>query len=81
MIVLMLCVAFLVLQGTVILASVAFFTRRHRVAYYAALYSPVIAFALAAGRSANDDWLAVMIIQSALSLTYNLYISSSKRAE
>ena len=68
---------FVLFQGAVIFVAVGCFTWKRHLAYYATLYVPSIVFALIAVLGSSDDWTAVMIIQTALSVMYNVYISNS----
>jgi predicted permease len=69
---------FVLLQGVVIFVAVGCLTRKRRIAYYAALYVPSILLALIVALGSSDDWTAVMLVQTALSVMYNVYISNSK---
>ena len=77
---LLLVLAFVLLQAIVLVASVGCYLHKRRVAYYAVLYTPAILFGLIAALGGGEDWLVMMIIQAALSFTYNLHISSARQA-
>lgn len=65
----------LLLQALVLLPAIACFVRERRLAYYAALYWTPITLALLARLMGSEDWLVAAIVQSLLSVAYNLQIS------
>ncbi len=73
--------AFILLQGVVLFAAVGCFLRQHRLAYYLSLYALPAVLALVVWLGGGEDWLVAMVIQTAFSAVYNLYISSSKIAD
>ncbi len=65
----LLCVAFVLLQGATLVASIACFVKQRPLSYYAILYLPLIIFGAVAGLVKADGWLAAFIAQGALSIT------------
>ena len=80
MMALLLVLAFVLLQAIVLVAAVGCYVHQRRVAYYTVLYAPAIVFGLIATSRGGDDWLVMLAIQTALSLVYNLHISTAKQA-
>lgn len=74
-------IGFVLLQALVLVAAIGFYVHKRRGSYYGALYVPVIGFAIAAGVMGGDDWIAALVMQSLLSLSFNFHISSSKRED
>jgi uncharacterized membrane protein YfcA len=81
MVTLLICLGFVLLQVLVLMAAIGCYAHRRRGFYYAALYLPVVVLAVVGGVVGGDDWIAVLVIQALLSLTFNFHISSSKRGD
>lgn len=79
MMTLLLILGFLVLQGSVLFIAIGSYVHERYFSYYAALYAPVLVFAVMLNLGGDDDWMAVLIVQVSFSLVYNLHISNSNR--